>query len=132
LAEAQRSEGQVLTDNLGTPESMTLRGGVDRMMFTNLTGDEIDWLVFCEMGESIGIKPLAIAKNVYLRARYGTDGTGLRYAVRGESVRKGIGASPDAEMPTRPSLLSRMNPLNSQAREDEEKYQRWKRETQIE
>jgi len=127
----EQSQGQVLTDNLGTDETMLMRGKADRMMFTNLTGDEYDWLVFCELGEMLGIKPLAVAKNVYLRARYGTDGLALRYAVRGESVRKGIGTNPDAEIPQRPGILSRLNPLDSGAHKDEERYQQWKKEQQI-
>jgi hypothetical protein len=129
--EPRPSEGQVLTDNLGSDEVMLMRGKVDRMIFTNLTGDEYDWLLLCELGEMSGNKPLAAAKNVYLRARYGTDGLALRYAVRGEGVRKGIGGNPDAEIPQRPGILSRINPLNQKAHEDEEKWQQYKKEQGI-
>lgn len=125
-------QGHPLTNDLGTPDKIRLKGDADRMMFTNLTGDEIDWLVFCELGTELGIKPLKVAENVYLRARYGVGGLGLRYLVRGEAVRKGIGANPDAEMPERPGWLARHNPLNGEAKEQEQRYQNWKKETQLE
>lgn len=127
--ESEESQGQVLTDNLGTEDIIRFKGKIDNLKFSSLEGDEIDWLTYCELGAALGIKPLAIAENVYLRARVGVGGLGMRYAVRGEQVRKGIAANVDSEI-KRPNILSRI--FTPSGREQEQQYQSWKREKELE
>jgi hypothetical protein len=127
--EPEEGQGQVLTDNLGTEDIIRFKGKIDNLKFSNIEGDERDWLIFCELGAALGNKALVIAENVYLRSSVGIGGLGMRYAIRGEQVRKGIASNVDQEI-RRPNILSRT--FTPGGREQEREYQAWKREKELE
>ncbi len=123
-------QGRPLTDELATARNIRQTGEIDMRKFTVLPAPLLPSMVYLKIRSRKNSAMLTLYDEV-LNLLVGVDGTGMRYAIRGESVRKGIASNPDSEMPQRPGLASRLNPFDGQAKEDEAKYQQWKKETQV-
>lgn len=124
MAEQTEYQGRVLTDEIATSKAKRLLGeSPDMRKFSRIPPDLLLDLAYARIrGKKSGAWKLF--SDDLLNMFVGVDGYGLRMALRGEQVRKGIPSSPDAEMPQRPGFLAR----HIWAREQEEKYQEAKKE----
>ena len=100
MAEEEMSQGVELTQNLGTAPKKMARGEIDRRMYSRLVEDDLDFLMFLRFGKESGNKALAIMYDELLHLKISVGGIGMKYAIKGESVRKGIGTSFQDETPT--------------------------------
>jgi hypothetical protein len=123
----QNYQGHPLTDNLSTARSIRQTGEIDMRKFTNIDDEDILFLIYARI-RSQKSRTWAMLYDEYLNSKVGVGGLGMRYAIRGESVRKGIATDVTAEVPKRPNPLARL----TYDREGEERYQRWKKETELE
>jgi hypothetical protein len=98
MSEEETSQGIELTQNLGTSPTKIARGEIDRRMFTNIDDEDIELLVFLRLGKELGNKAMEIMYDEFLHDKISVGGMGMRYAIRGESVRKGIGVNVGEEI----------------------------------
>jgi hypothetical protein len=120
-------QGHPLTDNLSTARSIRMMGEIDMRKFTSIENEEIVFLMYARIRAKKS-QTWALIYDELLNMKVGVGGLGMRYAIRGEQVRKGIASNPDSEMPKRPGPLAR----HLWDREGEEKYQQYKKEMDIE
>ena len=123
----QNYQGHPLTDNLSTARSIRRQGEIDMRKFTNIDDDDILFLMYARI-RSQKSRTWAMIYDEFLNSKVGVGGLGIRTALRGESVRKGIATDVTAEIPKRPNLLAR----HTYDREGEEEFQKWKKEHEIE
>jgi hypothetical protein len=121
MNEEEVNQGVELTQNLGTAPTKRARGEIDRRMFTNIDDDDIDWLIFCRLGKELGNRALAIIYDEFLHDKIGVGALGMRYAIKGESVRKGIGANFEEEAPQHNRFSRAIRTLVNPSWEEEER-----------
>lgn len=92
--------GTELTKNLGTSPKKLAKMEIDRRMFSNLEEDEMIFVIFNDLGAKLGNVALEIVNDSFLHHKISVNALGMRYAIKGEQVRKGIAANSDAEPPT--------------------------------
>jgi hypothetical protein len=120
-------QGRPLTDELGTARNIRMTGEIDIRKSTNipakLVGPLAGLLILADDDPAIE----EFVDDV-LHLQTSVEGRRVRELLRGESVRKGIGTDISSEIPKRPNPLARY----TYDREGEERFQNWKKETQIE
>ena len=99
MSEEEVNQGVELTSNLGTALTKRARGEIDRRMFSRLEEDDLDFMMFLRLGKESGNRALAIMYDELLHLKISVGGLGMKYAIKGESVRKGIGTSFEEETP---------------------------------
>ena len=119
-------QGRVLTDELATARNIRQQGEIDMRKFTNIESEDILFLMYAKI-RSKKSSTWATIYDEFLNAKVGVGGLGMRYAIRGESVRKGIASDISSEIPKRPGPLAR----HLWDRQGEEKYQNWKKEVDL-
>ena len=99
MSEETNRETDLLA-NLGTPPSIIAMGEIERKMFSYIDDDDIDYLTYCSLGgyllNNIVLRHL---HDTFLLYKISVGGRGLKYAIKGESVRKGIGTTFNDEAP---------------------------------
>lgn len=121
VVEEELSQGVELTANLGTSATKQSRGEIDRRMFTNIDEDDIDWLLYLTLGKQAGNKALELILDNYLHFKIGVGALGMRYAIKGESVKKGIGTSFEDEAPRHNRFSRAMRTIVNPNWEEEER-----------
>lgn len=117
----EATQGVELTQNLGTAPVKAAHGEIDRRMFSIIEEDDMDFLMFLRLGKEQGNKALAIIYDEYLHLRISVGGRGMKYAIKGESVRKGMGASFDDEVPQHNRFTRAFKTLVNPSWEEEER-----------
>jgi hypothetical protein len=123
----QNYQGRPLTDELATARNIRQQGEIDMRKFSNLEPEDVLWCMYARIRAKKSTT-WALMLDEFLNTKVGVNGLGMRMVIRGESVRKGIGSDITAEIPKRPGPLAR----HLWDKEGEEKYQSWKKETEIE
>lgn len=121
-------QGQPLTDNLGTARTIRQQGEIDMRKFGYHKRENNLFYLYAKIRSKTS-STWATIYDETLNLDVGVDGIGMRYAVRGEQVRKGIPSNVDEEI-KRPNILSRV--LTPGGREQEKQYQEWKKEKELE
>jgi hypothetical protein len=121
-------QGHPLTDNLSTARSIRQQGEIDMRKFTNIENPDILFLLYAKL-RSKHSSTWATIYDEFLNMKVGVGGLGMRFAIRGESVRKGIASNVDQEI-KRPGLLSRI--FTPGGREKEKEYQERMKELDLE
>ena len=98
MSEEETQQGVELTQNLGTSPIKIAMGEIDRRMFTKIEDEDIDLLIFLRLGKELGNKAMAVIYDEFIHDKISVDGMGMRYVIRGESVRKGIGVNLESEI----------------------------------
>ena len=98
MSEEEAQQGIELTQNLGTAPKKIARGEIDRRMYTNIEDGDIELMIYLRILKELGNKAAEVMYDEFIHDKISVGGMGMRYIIRGESVRKGIGVNVGEEI----------------------------------